>query len=260
MRRLILRLFFSVSLLSGALAAWGQGSTNLASILQAARNPYIKPEALDQLMIRLRSLEPGKDGVQPDSLFLAYRLVADGYALNNHFRQAYDCYNRYIGIKETMLGQARRDSIRARQEAIRGRVKQEEGQVIESNNLVQNLQIEIDQQTSRHAFMRQFFSIALVALTALIALMLVRSGIRLNGYKQDLKASQQHLRELHRNALLGKLSRGIFSTRLERRSEIMSKTDELLKLLQSLPADQATEADRKRWLEQARQIREVFSK
>ena len=40
----------------------------------------------------------------------------------------------------------------------------------------------------------------------------------------------------------------------------MSKTDELLKLLQSLPADQATEADRKRWLEQARQIREVFSK
>ncbi|HRU60349.1 MAG TPA: hypothetical protein P5565_02680 [Bacteroidia bacterium] len=108
--------------------------------------------------------------------------------------------------------------------------------------------------------MRQFFSIALVALTALIALMLVRSGIRLNGYKQDLKASQQHLRELHRNALLGKLSRGIFSTRLERRSEIMSKTDELLKLLQSLPADQATEADRKRWLEQARQIREVFSK
>ena len=134
-------------------------------------------------MIRLRSLEPGKDGVQPDSLFLAYRLVADGYAINNHFRQAYDCYNRYLGIKETMLGQARRDSIRARQEAIRGRVKQEEGQVIESNNLVQNLQIEIDQQTSRHAFMRQFFSIALVALTALIALMLVRSGIRLNGYK-----------------------------------------------------------------------------
>jgi hypothetical protein len=60
--------------------------------------------------------------------------------------------------------------------------------------------------------------------------------------------------------LLGKLSRGIFSTRLERRSEIMSKTDELLKLLQSLPADQATEADRKRWLEQARQIREAFSK
>ena len=34
----------------------------------------------------------------------------------------------------------------------------------------------------------------------------------------------------------------------------MSKTDELLKLLQSLPADQATKQDRKRWLEQARQI------
>ena len=260
MKRLIHRFLVVIMLFSGTLASRGQGSVNLASITQAARNPYIKPEALDQLMIRLRSLEPGKDGVQPDSLFLAYRLVADGYALNNHFRQAYDCYNRYLGIKESMLGQARRDSIRARQEDIRGRVKREEGQVIEGNNLVQNLQIEIDQQSSRHSFMRQFFSIALVALTALIALMLVRSGIRLNGYKQDLKASQQHLRELHRNALLGKLSRGIFSTRLERRSEIIAKTDELLKLLQSLPADQATDADCKRWLEEARQIREVFSK
>lgn len=254
------RLIWIICWLLMPASGFGQDPAGLASITQSARNPYIKPEALDQLMIRLRPYVPGSNGIQPDSLYQAYRLIANGYALNNHFRQAYDCYRHYLDLKEAALGKARRDSLHKRQEAIQARVKDEEGQVIEGNNQVQNLHIEIDQQTSRHAFMRQFFSIALVALTALIALMLVRSGMKLSGYKNELKASQQQLRELHRRALLGKLSRGIFGSRLERRSEITARCEELIGTLNSLQAEGAAEQDKKRWLEQARQIREAFSK
>jgi hypothetical protein len=249
-----------VFLLQFSLAGMSQDTGSLAPILQAARNPYIKPEALDQLMIRLRSIAPGENGVQPDSLFLAYRLVANGYALNNHFRQAYDCYRNYLAIKESTLAKARKDSLIGRQQAISLRVKKEEEQVLEGNNLVQNLQIDIDQQTSRHAFMRQFFSIGLVALTALVALMLVRSSMRLNGYKNHLKESRRQLRELHRKALLGKLSRGIYATRVERRSAIAAQCNDLVKTIQSLPAEAGTDPDRKRWLEQARQVHEAFTK
>ena len=66
-----------------------QTAEELQQINAGAKVIYVKAESLDQLMIRLRPFENNLPAGQESLMMDTYRTIANGYAVNNHFKQAY---------------------------------------------------------------------------------------------------------------------------------------------------------------------------
>ncbi len=98
------KLFLIIFLLSG-LDNQAQSIQELETIHTKAKMQYVKPEVLDGLVSALKRYEndfvPGQDTLIMES----YRIIVSAYMENNHFKQAYETFNRYLEYKEKVLSQ-----------------------------------------------------------------------------------------------------------------------------------------------------------
>lgn len=205
-----LHIFFAGLLLLIVNTVAGQSAEDLQQINTAAKVIYVKAETLDQLMIRLRPLEANLPAGQEMLMMDTYRTIASGYASNNHFKQAYQVYNRYIAFKENFYRKEKANTLQAANNSIQQRKSADESSVMELQNQVSQLQIENDQLISRRSNFKKYFSAALIALTALFASLLVGSGIKLNNIRVKLKQSRERMKEIHRIATVGAFSKNIY--------------------------------------------------
>ena len=149
MKKIIILLF---TLIGSQLISQSQNISDLQQINAKSKTIYIKPEALDNLVISLRpfTLKHG-DGI--DSLVLdAYKNISKGYADNNHFKQGYEIYDRYINYKIEMLNQQKLSTISNAALSINNRKKKDDSaQIVQQNNILE-LQNNIDNLSSNIIF------------------------------------------------------------------------------------------------------------
>lgn len=216
-----------------------QTAEELQQINTGAKVIYVKAESLDQLMIRLRPFENNLPAGQESLMMDTYRTIANGYAVNNHFKQAYEVYKRYLSFKENYYLKIKSDAIQSAQASIHTRKDADEKLVMDLQNQVSQLQIENDQLISKRSNFKKYFSAGLIALSALFASLLVGSGIKLNSIRVKLKQSRERMKEIHRIAALG-AAPNVFSNTLSHLNQISTDAQEISSAVKELqPAGNA---------------------
>lgn len=191
--------------LLASLPALGYAQTldDLRALNAKSKTLYIKAEALDQLMIQFRPFE-SIHGNGMDSLVMdTYKTVAKGYSDNNHFRQAYDVYNRYLNYKSDFLANDRKQAISKAGGSIAERSSKDQSNQLDKKNQFEQLQIDNDQLSTKKRTFQRYSTFGIVALSILFAAMLVRAGIRYNNLKSSIKKDRARMLELQRLAVLG---------------------------------------------------------
>ncbi len=205
--KLTILLFISVSLSLPAQTT----APDLAQIIASAKSQYVKSEALDKLQQDLRYFDEhtASSKEQQDQLLETYRSIASGYSLNNHFKQGYGVYQKYLGIKEGFLSTEKTNTIAKANSDIKDKQQKDENELISMQNQVMQLQLDNEYLLSKRKSFRHYFSLGIIALTIMFAFILLQAGLKLNKLNQDLKSGRERLKAIHRISALGKLKRGI---------------------------------------------------
>lgn len=198
-------------LLLFSISGSGQSLDELQKINTVAKAQYVQPETLDQLMIRLRPFIEQPVVGQDTLLMETFTVIANNYTANNHFKQAYTVYNQYLDYKQNYLIKEKNKAIASGNGSVGTRRDKEEAELVDLQSQVRQLEIDIDELGSKRSGFKRYFSIALITLSAILAAMLVSSGVKLNNMRSRLKQNRERMKEIHRVASIGLISQGITS-------------------------------------------------
>jgi len=193
-------------ILLAAVPSAGFSQSDLQQLNTKVRNPFIKADEVDVVVSSLKKIQVSTtDTVQRGLLFETYRLSAERYAANNHFKQAYFLYQDYLSLKEKMLGaekallisQAVKSEDDQKQQTVDG-IKTLKGEiaVLEKN--------EKAMQDREDSLIRNV-SLLIILLTGLSLLLFLRISMKLKKVKAELLVARQQLLALEKTALLGRL-------------------------------------------------------
>jgi hypothetical protein len=204
-------LLFSASMLA---AAQDKAVPDLAQMNSAAKNPYAKVEELDKLQQDLKYFDEHipQTREQQQSLLETYRSLANGYSANNHFKQGYSVYQKYLGIKESFLLAEKTEAISKTVDEMEQKQSKDEQELTMKQNEIQQLELDNKYLEGKRKSFKQYFSFGVIALTVLFSVLLLQAGLRLTKIRHDLKAGRERLKVIHRTAALGRLKNGIFLT------------------------------------------------
>lgn len=179
----------------------------MQEIQDKTSNAATKPEDLDRLMNRLRDM-PTVPGADYRNQITAYQLISDAYAKRNHFRQAYTTYLQYLELKEQLFSERMTSAISAAQQSSSSR----QSKLIEEESATREEAAELltsaERFTTSTFVYKKFFSLGIIVLTIIFAIILVRSGVRLLNMKKESESVRKDILQLHRIALAGKLIPG----------------------------------------------------
>ncbi len=203
--------FFLGFLLSSlvTIKSYAQTSFELEEIHASAKTLYVQPETLDRLMVRIRVIEKDLPAEQVPMLLETYRIIASQYVANNHFSQAYKVYSEYISFKEGATARNFVRTIDVAKQSIQERRLNDGSELMNLQNQVQQLQIDNDLLISKRLNFKKYFSFLIIALSAIFALMLVKSAMKLFSIRNQLKENREKMKSIHRIAALGNFSKGI---------------------------------------------------
>ncbi len=191
-----------------------QDTPDLSQINASAKNQYAKADDFDRLQQQLRYFDEhpvtGKD--QQQLLLESYRSIANGYSTNNHFKQGYVVYQKYLSIKENFLSIEKAGILANANRTIEEKQKKDADELISMQNQAQQLQLDNEYLQAKRKSFKHYFSIGIIALTVIFAFLLLQGGLKLNKIRNDLKAGRERLILVHRIATLGKLTTGILFT------------------------------------------------
>jgi len=199
------------TLLAGQIQAQDTTSVkDLQQINASAKNAYVKVEQLDQLQHDLNYFdEHPVTGPDRQQLLLdTYRTIANGYASNNHFKQGYGVYQKYLTIKEKFLAAEKTEAVAKSNKDIDEKQHQDSEEQVSIQSQVQQLQLDNDHLQSKRKSFKHYFSLGIIGLTVIFAFLLLQAGLQLNKIKQELKTGRERLMQTHRIASLGKLITG----------------------------------------------------
>ena len=223
-------LLISLSLLVAA-----QESTvpDLASMNSTAKNPYIKVEAMDKLQQDLNYFNehPVQGKEQQQLLLDTYRAIANAYSANNHYKQGYGVYQKYLALKEQFLSAEKTEDISTLVHRLEEEQSKDENELVSKQNEIQQLDLDNKYLDARRKAFKQYFSFGVIALTVLFSFLLLQAGLKLNKIRNDLKTGRERLKTIHRSATLGRLKNGILQLTNHQFSFIRKETDSgLLKI------------------------------
>ncbi len=232
--------YLFIFLLITKLNSFAQNLDELQSINVKAKFQFVTPETLDRIMAGMRLYESNPVTGQDSLMLDTYNSVINGYMVNNHFKQAYETFNRYLTYKEKMLSDQKSKALADANQSVDGRQSKDDKEQVALQDKMTRLIAENVRLDSKRISFKRNFSFALIVLSALFAIMLVSGGIKLLNLRSELTRSHERMKEIHRNALSGRLSGGItgnFSTAV---STIESDSKELQQILkqqdQNFPA------------------------
>jgi hypothetical protein len=205
----------------------------LKSIKARSEALYVKPETLDRLMIELRGFETSGQA-QIDAVLLdTYISISSGYAANNHFKQAYEVYRKFLKHKEKFLTKNLNDQINQATASISGR-KANDDKVRDdlSGNLKNLTESNEDLESSVLSFKRNF-SFALIAISSVFAIMLVGSGIKMINLRSRRRQSRDRMKSIHRLAVVGGFDEGIKQSLTGSILEMQKMSGEIQQLLKT---------------------------
>ncbi len=200
---------------------------NLEEISKSAKTAYIKPDALDRLMIQLSSLESGIQPEQEALLLETYRIISQQYIANNHFSQAYKVFIILVDYKEGAIARNFMRTIDSTKKKIEVRRLNDGTELMNLQNQVQQLQIDNDLLISKRLNFKKYFSFIIIVLSSIFALMLGKTALKLIKIRSQLKENKEKMKAAHRVATIGAFSKGIVS-------EVRQKTGRMEDLTQKI--------------------------
>ena len=221
--------------------ATAQASSELIEISQSAKVLYVKPDVLDRLMIRLRSIENSIQPEQEAQLEETYRNIAEQYIANNHYSQAYQVYFKLIQFKDITGAKKFTRSIDSTKTNIEVRRVNDGTELMNLQNQVQQLQIDNDLLVSQRINFKKYFSFIIIALSTIFALMLVRTALKLIKIRSQLKENKAKMKAHHRHATLGSFVKGIVNQSRQKVGEIEDQAAEIGQVIKAIsPEDKTT--------------------
>lgn len=219
---------------------YGQDLATLQMLNSKAKVIYIKAEALDQIMISLRPFED-VHGNGIDSLLMdTYKVISQGYADNNHFKQGYEVYNKYLNYKIESLRLYKLNTVSTAANSINSRKQKDDAAQVDLQNTISQLQIDIDQLESQRSGFKKYFSFGVILLSLVFAGLLVNYGVKFNNLRNQIKENKESMLASHRLSTVGRFAEGyqaeagksfvfIENTIAQIKSEIKGTTDANLK-------------------------------
>ena len=240
MKKITILLF---TLLGSYFVIQGQTISDLQQINSKSKTIYIKPEALDKLVLSLRPFEI-MHGQGIDSLMLdTYKNISKGYADNNHFKQGYEIYDRYLNYKIEMLNQQKLSTISSAAQSINNRKKKDDAaQIVQQNNILE-LQNNIDDLSSNIISFKKIFTIVIIALALFIAGLLVSTNVKLNNLKKQIQDNKNQIKINHRLSTLGKFAKGFLKSFHEKIIEVENSILDIKSAIKNSSSSHAKEAD-----------------
>jgi biopolymer transport protein ExbB/TolQ len=240
-KRAIISLFTLMCFVIPIWESSGQGLFNLREINSSAKELYIKPDALNSLMKRLKVIEKDIPAEDSELLLETYRIIADQYIANNHYSDAYDVYDRLITYKEAAVAAKFVSMIDSTKKNIEIKRLDDGTELMNLQNQVQQLQIDNDLLVSKRINFKKYFSFFIIALSAIFAIILMRSALKLIKIRAQLKENKEKMRSLHRISTLGSFARGMVNQSRQKAGQIEDLAQSIGTGLQSLAsADQNT--------------------
>ena len=209
-----------------------QTMEELHSIYSKSKFQFVKPETLDQLMIALRKFEADPIRNQDTLLLETYKSISSAYMINNHFKQAYEVFNKYIRRKEEMLAADRTVLINKAVKSFTAKQLSDEKEEMELRTTLNQLKDDNESLTSKRQSFKRNFSLALIILTSVFAIMLVSAGIKAFSIRSKLEQSRNRMKNIHRQAVIGNFSTSLipnFSAVLKASSIQIKELHQLLK-------------------------------
>ena len=207
-----------------------QTMEELQSIYSKSRFQFVKPEALDQLMIELRKFEADPIRNQDTLLLETYKSISSAYMVNNHFKQAYEVFNKYIRRKEEMLSADKTVLINKAVNYFTAKQLSDEKEEMELRSTLNQLKDDNESLTSKRQSFKRNFSLALIILTSVFAIMLVSAGIKAFSIRSKLEQSRNRMKNIHRQAVIGNFSTSL----IPNLSSILKESSIQIKELQQL--------------------------
>lgn len=199
-----LLILFALSLVHSGKA---QSMEELKSMKAKAEYVGTRPEDLDRMVQQLRGFTP-TTSEEREALQELRRSISSSYAANNHYRPAYREYLNYLSIKEEGFRNDRQSALEAKNAALQSRLEKIDQEQQSTRETADDLETSAARYSSFRSNYKRFFSAAIIALSALFGLSLFRSGLRLRNMRSSTEESRTNLTDIHRVALLGKLSKG----------------------------------------------------
>lgn len=180
-------------------------SGEIEQLNSAVKNSYLKPEKLDGLVSSLKSKSKGDlDSLNMELLFETYRLAANCYVANNHYKQALLLYKDYLVIKEKYLAQNRSREI--------------ENQVSSNNKAnntvnvnIANLRSEITELESNASLLKsrnlgfiRNAALIIILFSAIFTMLFFRLSWKLKSLKQIVSQLNNKILAEEKVALLGR--------------------------------------------------------
>ena len=214
-----------------SLLADAQNSEQLQQLANQSKTIYIKPDALDNLMIGLRPFKQIHGNGVDSLLIQAYVNISKGYSDNNHFKQGFDVYDSYINYKIDMLKMRKDSTIGHAAAAINLKKDADKTEQMNLQNTVQQLQIDIDELSTKITSFKKYFSLLIIGLALIFAALFVSSGVKFNNLKKKISENKSLIKKGHRFAMIGVLQEGLSRASTKLIAEIENNIIELRNLL-----------------------------
>jgi hypothetical protein len=183
MRKIILAFFFIIV----NVISYGQSMDELQSINRKAKVLFVTPDALDRLLIDLRPFENPVNHKLDTLILDTYDAIASGYMANNHYKRAYEVYEKYVSRKEEMLYADKLNAISSINNNFAGKEQVNDRKVKELQTHLNELQNDNENLISSRQSFKRYFSFALILLTGIFAVMLVTAGIQMMNIRTALQ-------------------------------------------------------------------------
>ena len=206
MKKIIL--FVTIFFLS-LVSVHGQSLEELQVINNKSKSPFTKPEMLDQLMIALRKYSINSLKNEDTLLLETYRNISSAYMANNHFKQAYEVYINYIKRKEEMLLADKKTYLTNTVFSVTSRQQKDLKEENELKTTLKQLKEDNENLASKRLSFKSNFSLLLIILTSIFAIMLVIAGIRKMSLRSKLQQNRDRMKSIHRLAVIGNFSIGL---------------------------------------------------
>ena len=202
-------IFIYVIIISAYPVCKAQTMEELQSIKSKSQLQFVKPETLDQLMIAIRGFETEPVRNQDTLLLETYKSISSAYMINNHFKQAYEVFNKYIKRKEAMLSADKKILINKAVNTFNAKQLSDEKEEKALQTTLNQLKDDNESLTSKRLSFKRNFSLALIFLTSVFAIMLVSAGIKSMSIRSKLAQSRNKMRNIHRQAVIGNFSKSL---------------------------------------------------
>jgi hypothetical protein len=206
------------------------------------KNPYITTEEIDAIVPQLYKISVNNlDSFELRELFETYKLAADRYAGNNHFKQAYLVFGDYLDLKEKILAKEKAmliakaiDLNGSKQQQMEAETKTLKSDINLLNTKIYNL------QSRNNNFIRNA-ALVIILFAAIFVLIFLRITMRLKRIREELIQYRKQLLSLEKTALIGRLNEQIAKSSYKNLEAARSELASLERLISQLEAGIAKE-------------------